>query len=210
MVDLYCERLGPGLWAEPVNAITNLAFLIAAALVWRLAKQRQTISTDVKLLTGLLAAIGIGSSFFHTFATTWARVLDVVPILMFQLVYVWIYCRRLVGMRLKIIAGLLVIYLVLALFGRQFPHVLNGSLTYAPAVVVLLVLGLYHYGTMKAERFMILGASSVFLISIISRTIDSAICPYFPIGTHFLWHIFNSAALYLLMKALLFNLSTQR
>ena len=33
-VDDYCERLGPGLWAEPLNLVTNLAFLIAAIL-WR-------------------------------------------------------------------------------------------------------------------------------------------------------------------------------
>ena len=29
-IDAYCERLGPGLWAEPLNAVTNLAFLVAA------------------------------------------------------------------------------------------------------------------------------------------------------------------------------------
>ncbi|MFT7390517.1 MAG: hypothetical protein ACI9ZH_000740, partial [Paracoccaceae bacterium] len=29
-IDAYCERLGPQFWAEPVNAATNLAFLIGA------------------------------------------------------------------------------------------------------------------------------------------------------------------------------------
>jgi hypothetical protein len=181
MVDLYCERLGAGLWAEPVNATTNLSFLIAAAAVWRLAKQRQTLSPDVRLLIGLLAAIGVGSGLFHTFATTWARILDVVPILLFQLVYLWTYCRRIVEMRLKYIMGLLVIYVVFAFLGRQFPHVLNGSLIYSPAVVVFFVLGLYHYEALKAERFMILCASVVFVISLTSRTIDGGICAYFPI-----------------------------
>ena len=28
-VDLYCERLGPSFWAEPVNAFSNAAFLIS-------------------------------------------------------------------------------------------------------------------------------------------------------------------------------------
>jgi hypothetical protein len=210
MVDLYCERLGAGLWAEPVNATTNLAFLIAAWLVWRLAKQQQKLLPDVRLLIGLLAAIGIGSGLFHTFATTWARILDVVPILLFQLVYVWAYCSRIVEMRLKYTIGLLVIYVVLALLGRQFPHVLNGSLIYAPAVVVLLLLGLYHYRAIKSKRFMFLSALGIFFISLISRTIDGVICPYFLIGTHFLWHILNPLVLYLLMKALLFNVPPQR
>ena len=210
MVDLYCERLGPGLWAEPLNATTNLSFLIAAWMVCRLAKQRKSLSLGLWLLIYLIAAIGIGSGLFHTFATTWSRVLDVVPILLFQLVYVWVYCRRIVEMRLEYSAGLLVIYVVFAHFGRQFPQLLNGSLIYAPAVVVLLVLGLYLCGTRKAERFVILSASGVFFISLISRTIDAGICPYFYIGTHFLWHIFNSVVLYLIMKALLFNLSQQQ
>jgi hypothetical protein len=181
-----------------------------AWLVWRLAKKRQSLSPVVWLLIDLIAAIGIGSGLFHTFATTWSRILDVVPILLFQLLYVWVYCRRIVEMRFGYSVGLLVIYVAFALLGRQFSHLLNGSLTYAPAVVILMVLGLYHCWTRKAERFVILSAFGVFFISIISRTIDAGICPYFHVGTHFLWHIFNSVVLYLLMKALLFNLSPQR
>ena len=33
-VDHYCERTDPGIWAEPLNALTNLAFIIAAWLLW--------------------------------------------------------------------------------------------------------------------------------------------------------------------------------
>ncbi len=210
MIDLYCERLGPGLWAEPLNAATNLSFLIAAWVVWRLAKQSQSLFLDVWLLIGLIAAIGIGSGLFHTFAETWSMVLDIVPILLFQLLYIWVYCRRIIEMRSGYSAGLLVIYVVFAHLGRQFPHLLNGSLIYAPALVVILVLGLYHYWARKEGRFVMLSASGVFFISLISRTIDNGICPYFHIGTHFLWHVFNSVVLYLSMKALLFNLSQQQ
>jgi len=39
MIDLYCERLGPGLWAEPLNALTNLAFLLTALASWQLARR---------------------------------------------------------------------------------------------------------------------------------------------------------------------------
>ena len=30
-IDIYCERTAPGFWDEPFNALTNAAFLIAAA-----------------------------------------------------------------------------------------------------------------------------------------------------------------------------------
>jgi hypothetical protein len=39
-VDIYCERIDPGFWAEPVNALTNLAFLLAAAFVWPRVRDR--------------------------------------------------------------------------------------------------------------------------------------------------------------------------
>ena len=37
-IDLYCERTGPELWSEPLNALSNLAFIGVAALLWRRAK----------------------------------------------------------------------------------------------------------------------------------------------------------------------------
>ena len=69
MIDNYCERLDPGFWAEPLNALTNLAFLIAAVAAWRLAVRHNVLTTDIIVLIGLIAAVGIGSGAFHTFAT---------------------------------------------------------------------------------------------------------------------------------------------
>jgi len=34
-IDGYCERLDPSFWSEPVNAVTNAAFVIAAIFVLR-------------------------------------------------------------------------------------------------------------------------------------------------------------------------------
>ena len=54
-IDLYCERTGPGLWAEPFNALTNLAFLAVAAILWRRAGRNAPF--DLRLLIGLIAAV---------------------------------------------------------------------------------------------------------------------------------------------------------
>ena len=144
-IDLYCERLGPGLWAEPVNALTNLAFLVAAFAAWRLADQYRSLSVVTGLLIGLMVSIGIGSGLFHTFATGWARVLDVLPILLFQIAYLWIYGSRIIMMRTDYLTGLVVLFLIAGILGREFPHLLNGSLIYLPGFILLLGLGLYHY-----------------------------------------------------------------
>lgn len=206
MIDLYCERLGPGLWAEPVNAATNLAFLLAAWGAWRLAAMRSVLCGEIWLLLALIVSIAIGSGLFHTLATTWSHVLDVVPILLFQLLFVWVYCRRVIGMPMAYAAAIILVYLLAALWARQFPHLLNNSLAYAPAFVVLFALGAYHFLTQRTGRAILIAGAGVFLAALVCRTIDAAACAFFPLGTHFLWHIFNAVLIYLLMRGLLVNL----
>ena len=211
MIGLYCERLGPGIWAEPINALTNLAFLVAAFAafaVWRLADQCRSLSVVTGLLIGLMVAIGIGSGLFHTFATSWARVLDVLPILLFQIAYLWIYGSRIIMMQTVHLAGLAILFLIAAYFGRQFPHLLNGSLIYLPAFILLLGLGLYHYRHARTEPTLLLWAAAIFSASLFLRSIDLAVCKHFPIGTHFFWHLFNGLLVYLAFRGLLMNLTT--
>ena len=77
----YCERTGPAFWAEPVNALTNAAFLIAAALLCRRADVRgDPPALALAILTGI---VGIGSFLFHTLAVHWSMLADVIPIALF-------------------------------------------------------------------------------------------------------------------------------
>ena len=205
MVDLYCERLGPGLWAEPLNVLTNSAFLLAAWVSWRLIRRSGTPPTSQVILIALMASIGTGSALFHTFATTWAHVLDVVPILIFQLSFFWLYFRKVVALSFTSSTVAVGIFLMAALFSRQFPVLLNRSLIYASALILLIGLGIYHYKAQKVEPLVLLGASGVFLLSLIFRTLDQATCSINPYGTHFLWHLLNAVVLYLGMRALVHN-----
>lgn len=151
--------------------------------------------------------IGIGSSLFHTFATPWALVLDVVPILLFQIWYIWLYSRRVVGMGFVYSGVFLAGFFLTSNFSRQFTDILNGSLSYAPAFLVLTGLGIYHHQQQKRDRWVLLAAAGVFLLSLFFRTLDSFICPYFTIGTHFLWHLLNGSLLYLSARGLILNWS---
>ena len=205
MIDLYCERLAPGLFEEPVNAFTNMAFFVAAWATWLLARRLSALDVHVRGLVALMIVIGAGSALFHTFATGWARILDEVPILLFQLYYLSLYLRNIMKVGSGITAVSIFGYLALALYARQFQHLLNGSLVYAPAVVVTLGLGLYHLLQRKTERALLLVAGGVFLTSITFRSIDEAVCPAMPTGTHFLWHILNAVVLYVVTRAWLLN-----
>lgn len=77
MLDLYCECTGPGLWSEPVNALTNLAYIAAAWAVWRSA--RGAADPGARLLVGLLVAIGTGSALVHSGSLYHGRSVAVSP-----------------------------------------------------------------------------------------------------------------------------------
>jgi hypothetical protein len=202
-LDLYCERIGPGLWAEPVNALTNAAFFLAFWLLWRSARRSGLLTAPIALMLTLVLGIGIGSALFHTFATPWARVLDELPTLLFQLLFVWLYARRVMGLRPLAAGAILLAFFAAALYGRQFPQLLNGSLIYAPAVILLCALGGYHFATHRPARARLAAAAGVLAAAVGLRTLDASVCDRFALGTHFLWHLLVATVVYLCVSALL-------
>ena len=194
-IDIYCERLGPGLFAEPLNALTNCAFFFAAAAAFTLAHRRRTLDIGIWLLVGLAIAIGVGSTLFHTFATRWAMILDVVPILVFQLGFLWLYLARVVRLSPWIATLATCAFLGLALAARELKEPLNGSVPYIPALLVVGGLGLYHFLRCEHERSVLFFAAAAFVLAFFFRSIDMEVCGIFPRGTHFLWHLLIATAL---------------
>ena len=204
-IDDYCERLAPGLWAEPLNAVTNLAFLLSALTVWRLARREQQTTPGILLLILLLVAIAIGSGLFHTIANRWSQLTDVIPIAVFQIVFLWLYLRRIAQLHWGYAGGILLLFFVSGWLAGKFPHLLNGSLGYAPALLFVTGLALYHKQHARRESNVLLYAVGMFCLALTCRTLDQTICPILPIGTHFLWHLCNAGVLYLSMRGLITN-----
>jgi hypothetical protein len=202
----YWERSGPGLFEEPINASTNAVFLVAAWAAWLLARRKRRLSPGTWILIGLAASIGIGSGLWHTFATPWAEALDRIPILMFQLVFLWLYVRGIIAMSRHFTVAFIAAFIVVGYLATLLPPILNRSLIYAPAFLVLVVLGVYHYQQRKHERFILIASAGVFFFALVFRSIDLIVGPYFSVGTHFLWHMLNGLNVYLAMRCLILNL----
>jgi len=201
-LDVYCERLAPGLLAEPLNAASNLAFFVAAWFVLRRVRAREW---DFQVLVGLLGLIGVGSLTFHTVATLWAAIADTLAIAIF----IWFYLQRLLvrfGHLNNVVATLaVVVYAIASRFiEKSFPDgALNGSASYLPALATLLVITAWVSVTARPARRPFIIASLIFLASLTLRTVDQTVCPAFPLGTHFLWHLLNATVLYVLCIGLL-------
>lgn len=210
-IDIYCERLGPGLWAEPINALTNIAFFVAAFFALRLAQKENALNVQTGSLIVLIFAMGVGSSLFHTFATLWAMLADVLPILLFQISFIVVYSRYIIGLKWWKIGGLLAVFVILMQGAMQLPREwLNGTLEYAPAFIFLIGLGLYHLQNVARERYGLLLTAAVFFVSMTLRSIDMQVCEALPIGTHFLWHCFNGLVLYLSARAYILNVKIEK
>lgn len=208
-LDAYCERAGDAhLWGEPLNAVTNLAFIAAALVaykVWR-SYGHFTLrnSWDILLLMVTLSVIGVGSFLWHIAPNGQTLLMDVVPIVLFMNIYLLSAAIRLLGLRWLGALGLLAMFHALNIASETFlPRgALNGSVMYIPAFVMLGVIyaGLARKG--DAARHLVSRATLLFLLSLTFRSIDMEICSTFPLGTHFLWHLLNACMLYLLLKAL--------
>lgn len=210
-VDIYCERTSLAFWAEPINALSNLAFPIAALWAAVEAKRRQIATPVIWVLITMAALIGFGSFLFHTFANVWSELADTLPIWSFVALFVFTAIHRIGGVKPGKLAAIalgmaaLVTVMFLATGEGQTstaPDPLNGSGQYAPAVIALLVFAVLSYRRRHPMWHWISATAAVFLLSLTARTFDMALCPSLPIGTHFIWHILNALMIGLLLQVL--------
>lgn len=200
-LDDYCERTDAGLWSEPLNFASNAAFIVAAALAWRRYRRAGVRDLGLAAQIALLFAIGVGSALFHSVATRWAMIADVAPITALMFVYLGYFLRRvLVWPTARVVAGLVGFAVVSGLLGLIPRAWLNNSQSYLGTVAAMGVMASATWPTVG--RRLALGAA-LFVTSLTLRSLDQAVCPTVPIGTHFLWHTLNGVLLYILVAAVI-------
>ena len=203
----YCERAGqPGLFAEPLNALTNLGFLVAAGLAARsLARAHPSGAADLWLLVASLFAIGIGSAAWHLAPSRPTEWLDIIPIWLFINLYLLAALRRLLGLPAIAVAGIWAAYFVsdLAVQAYAPSDLLNGSVMYLPAFAALALLALAVHRFDAAAGRALLQSLGILACALVARTADRALCDAWPGGTHFLWHLLNGWLLWRLLRLLI-------
>lgn len=192
--DGYCERTDFAYWSEPINAVTNAAFIIAALVMAR----RTRGDLPSLLLCLILFAIGTGSYLFHTHATAWAAVSDVAPIGLFILTYLFLVNLHILRLPLLVALIATAAYLPYAallvpiLDAVSFIGISNFYWT-VPLLLLAYAMGLRGRKPQVARGFLI--GAGLLAVSITLRSLDEILCPALPIGTHFLWHCLNAVML---------------
>jgi hypothetical protein len=119
-IDGYCERASkPDVMAEPINLVTNIAFVIGALLVVKTLlfyKQFVKANFDIIFLTIVLAGIGFGSAAFHSYPSGTTVLMDVIPIAIFINVYLVCFFKRVVGLNLFLCLMVLVAFTFVGIY----------------------------------------------------------------------------------------------
>ena len=205
---IYAETDPSHFPVEPYNSFSNLIFLAIVILYFRrtglsFAKFPLTVSSLPILLTGF-----VGGTIYHaTRSHSLWLFLDFIPIAVLVFcaaVYFW---KRLTArLLLAIIIGpLLLMSLRLILSQFELSRSLVISLSYsARAITILLPAFVYAFRTHRGILPLLWGSLSFFAFAVIFRSLDSwpQVIALFPMGTHFLWHIFGGISTCLMMEAI--------
>ena len=193
-IDAYCERLGPGFWAEPLNLVSNAAFLIAALWCWRRAGGLAL----PRVLSAILFTIGLGRGLFHSVASFWAMLADVIPIAVFILAYVYAANRAFWHLpvwasALGAVAFVPWAMILTPVFAALPFFAVSAFYWPVPLLIAIYAVALWRRWPMVG-RGMGLGAA-LLSVSLVFRSLDETLCPGWPVGTHFAWHALNGVML---------------
>ena len=193
-IDGYCERIDASFWSEPLNAVTNVVFLMAAIWVLR----REELNNKARALAFLLGMIGIASFLFHSVATAWAGALDVLFILLFTLLYIFVATEDFLGLprRSALVVTLGYFPFSVVVDWLTLPlSVLGSTRIYIPILILITLYSLILYKKFPyLSRGLAMGAL-LLTISMFARSVDLPLCEIMPTGTHFLWHVINAIML---------------
>lgn len=197
-IDIYCERLNTYFFAEPINLWTNLCFIVAGAiLIYRACSQKHLYANKICIYGITCALVGIGSFLFHSFATRWAMLLDVLGIAACVCYALYVLSRNIFQFSyLQTFALFVFMIISTVIFTWLIPSEwVNGSEQYFGVCFTCFLLGALDY--YRHQNMLLLSAMGIFVLSLIFRSIDIAICSYIAIGTHFIWHTLNAVVLYI-------------
>lgn len=205
----YCERgVHAGLLAEPINALSNVAFLAAALAILALARRQQArprlvdLPGEVVVMAGLAVGVGLASTMFHTTAARWAQAADVGSIGLFMVSALAVTLRRAFDWRKRSTA--LAVALLLGAMaaaavaletvgcradGPEFaaraalPRACgNGSYIYLPALAALIAVTVGLWRCASAATGPLLSGAILFALALAARSLDIAVCPWVTAG----------------------------
>ena len=201
---LYCERVALGVWQEPFNTFSALAFVCAGLLGLRLcfgSAKGDSLRVFIALCT---LVIGVVSFIFHMHGTRLSLIYDIAPIILFDVLVTWVILARglkmAAGATLVMTTFVVVTSLALPPLGNHLGFAFSG-IEHAGFVFWLLLLSLVlmAHGEIASGGTLLL-AGIILVFALFFKSIDIPQCAQYAHGTHWVWHMFNALASYLIIR----------
>lgn len=193
-MDSYCERLGTGLWQEPLNALASVALLGAA--LWLARRLRG--NPPYQRLALALAAVGGSAVLAHVHATSGTAAVALAAIAGFALMAIYRITADLIGLRPMLAAVVTAIFLPFTLATMPLLTMAAGPVdNFALAPFPILLVGMA--AVLRAQcpalaREFLLAAVGLTAAAVL-RGLDGPLCSRWPHGTHFLYILLAGAVL---------------
>lgn len=203
---IYQETILGRLPVEPFNTASNLVFLFVI-IYWTIKIYPNFHKFRFMSYFLITLSIGyIGGTIYHgTRSHEIWLLMDWLPIFILSVSGVVYFFRRL-GIHWLIMTVLVIFPFVLTFvldFIPSLPRSMVNLIEYSClAFIILLPIFFYLKKTNWLFKGRILVGLSLFCVAIFFRTIDNTEISkeFFPMGTHFLWHIFGSLAVHAVLS----------
>lgn len=201
---LYFETNPDHFIAEPWNAVSSL-FIVIPAIVWLLQIKGNFRKYAFMVYCIILMIMGgTGSTIFHAFrASKFFLIMDVLPTAILSLsigIYFWL---KIVKSRGYLILLLVVFVVPRFLFFMNLPQHTAINLSYAFSGIFIGLPLIFILIKTSGNKIGLVGSAiMLFILALIFRETDTFPISFFPMGTHFLWHIFSGLGAYYILAYL--------
>lgn len=207
-----CERVSPGLFAEPLNLLSSFAFMAVAVAIYRHYRNHEDLQKkwiwDVHVLTFVTFMIGVNSVVFHAYPTPTTEMMDTVTIVLFIMLYFWSVLFRIARCTpFQAVISFVAFVGFSHILVHQFPRALNDSIGYLSSMIALIMIAVHLHLKARPSSSHFMFAAIVGVVSLTCRAIDRELCDMLSTGTHFLWHCLNATLIFILLKQLVRNVN---
>jgi hypothetical protein len=215
---LTCERTTLDFWAEPLNALTNIACLVALIICWREREKAQSKDLGSLVYLVFIAALGITSFVMHTAPTRQMSTIDTILTGGYIVFALFGLLIRHLRFGVPVAFVFVVVFLVLAPFASDLAGGFASRSTsffipvlfFFPICSAFMIFRAENFSPAEREQQnacarLVMISSVTFILGLGARALDQPFCSRVPTGLHFLWHIAFAATMGLITIAYIRN-----
>ncbi len=201
----WCEQSVCAVVSEPANTFSNIAYFVAAFIIYHWTKESKT---EFKYASIAMILMGSGSFYYHMSNFYISQVLDFVGMFLFVF---WLLCLSLIRLKFFKFKSAVFFYLLLIIVSILLMHVMYIYHVPFQSLIVLAVLSILSIEIklyLQAKRkyslkylitgFLIIGFGELFSILDLTKTVctpDNHV-----VQGHAFWHILSAIGLVVAFK----------